>query len=85
MDSHGFSWILIDFHGFSWIFMDSHGFSWIFMDSHGFSCFLYTTDLEPMVFRTHNCFMDDHLPEGPINSPHTGVPSSHYSYGEVVE
>ena len=48
----------MDFHGFSWIFMDSHGFSWIFMDSHGFSCFLYTTDLEPMVFRTHNCLMD---------------------------
>ena len=48
MDSHWFSLILFDFHGFSLIFMDSHGFS----------CFLYTTDLEPMVFRTHNCFMD---------------------------
>ena len=38
--------------------MDFHGFSWIFMNFHGFSWFLYPTDLEPMVFRTHNCFTD---------------------------
>ena len=71
MDSHGFSWILMDFHGFSLIFMDSHWFSWILIDFHWFPwisivfccvlddfwyAFLYTSDLEPMEFRTHNCF-----------------------------
>ena len=35
MDSHGFSWILVDSndsHGFLCILIDSHAFSWMFMD-----------------------------------------------------